>query len=225
MNTKERKPTEKQELFCRYHIIENLNGTMAYIKAYSVEGKEVKNNVARTQASKLLSKPNIIKRIDELKKERNKRLEIDADWVLKQAVEVYKIAKGEKPHIESVFKGQRWIDINTVKPEIKTQVEDYLEKNDFNNKTWKEIVLNDKITIRVKVNASEEDIVEVKQQGEWVKQQVHKTNIKEANNALNTIGKHVKVKAFEKEVELGGGSVFVVGLPTQPKEDEDAKNT
>ena len=154
MNTLEDKVkpklTNKQEMFCLEYI-KDFNATQSYKRA----GYGVKNDAtAGVQSNKLLKNPKITEYIEILKEERMKRLRVDADWVLREAVEVYKMAKGEIAHIKSTRKN-----------------------------------------------------------GAWHKEDVFMTNVKEANNALNTIGKHVKVKAFEKIVDIGDSEVIVVGLP------------
>ena len=152
------KLTPKQELFCREYIID-FNATQAYIRA----GYKAKNeNSAGVQANKLLRNGKIEQKINELKQEREKALEINAEWVLKQAIEIFKIAKGELPHTMSYKKG-----------------------------------------------------------GETKKVQMHKTNLREANKALEIIGKHTSIKAFEKEVDLGNSTVFAVTLPKEFAQDEN----
>jgi len=152
------KLTAKQELFCREYIID-FNATQAYIRA----GYKAKNeNSANVQASRLLRNDNVKQKINELKQEREKALEIDAEWVLKQAIEIFKIAKGELPHTMGYKKGD----------EIK-------------------------------------------------KVQMHKTNLREACKALEIIGKHTSVKAFEKEIDLGNNTTFEVILPKEFAQNDD----
>jgi Phage terminase, small subunit len=75
------KLTPKQEMFCREFIVD-LNATQAAIRAgYSKE-------TAKTIASQILTKLNILERIAELKEERNSRLRVDADYVLKRSIEI-----------------------------------------------------------------------------------------------------------------------------------------
>lgn len=74
--------TDKQETFCREYLID-LNATQAAIRAGYSE------NTAQEQGSQNLSKLIIQKRIAELKAERNGRLQIDADYVLQQAVKLH----------------------------------------------------------------------------------------------------------------------------------------
>lgn len=62
--------TPKQELFCRLYASDREffgNGVQSYIEAYGVDlTKKGAYLVARVEASKLLTKPNILKRIDEI---------------------------------------------------------------------------------------------------------------------------------------------------------------
>lgn len=149
---KHKKPTQKEELFCIEYLID-LNGTQAYKRA----GYKVKNDaVARVQASKLLTKPNIQHRIEQLKAERSERVKINADWVLNEAVNVFKMATGTIP-------------IKSSKPNKQTGKEEIYEMN--------------------------------------------RTNLREANRALEIIGKHVDVKAFDKELDFGDNTVIVVKAP------------
>jgi len=76
-----------EERFCEEFLID-LNGTQAYLR--SKPG--VKETTARTEASRLLAKPNIAERIVALKAERAARVGIDADRVLR---EVYTIAHAD----------------------------------------------------------------------------------------------------------------------------------
>lgn len=71
---------EKQQLFV-HEYIKDLNGTKAAIRAHYSE------DTARQQASRLLSNVNIQNAIAELKAQRNERLSIDADYVIKTIVE------------------------------------------------------------------------------------------------------------------------------------------
>jgi len=73
--------TDKQEMFCREYLID-LNATQAAIRAgYS-------KNSANEQGAQNLAKLSIAQRIIELKAERNGRVEVDADYVLRRLVEI-----------------------------------------------------------------------------------------------------------------------------------------
>jgi Phage terminase, small subunit len=73
--------TPKQELFCREYL-KDLNATQAAIRAgYSEDS-------AASQGCENLIKPNIAKRIAELKAERNEEVRVDAAYVLRRLVEI-----------------------------------------------------------------------------------------------------------------------------------------
>jgi len=80
MDTK--KLTPKQQRFVDEFLID-LNATQAAIRAgYS-------KKTARQIATELLSKPHIAEAVAQAKRERSERTKIDADWVLRQAVELH----------------------------------------------------------------------------------------------------------------------------------------
>jgi len=74
----------QHDRFCREFIVDE-NAVRAYQRAYPNSGYES----AKVSACELLTKPNIQVRIQELREERNKRLEISADRVL---AEIAKLA-------------------------------------------------------------------------------------------------------------------------------------
>lgn len=75
-----KKLTEKQKRFCDEYLVD-LNATRAYKKAYpSVK----KDETARANASRLLTKANIKEYIDKRIKDRQKRTEITQDKVLNE---------------------------------------------------------------------------------------------------------------------------------------------
>lgn len=73
--------TDKQEMFCREYLID-LNATQAAIRAGYSE------KTARKIGSENLTKPDIAQRIIDLKSERNERVEVNADYVLRRLVEI-----------------------------------------------------------------------------------------------------------------------------------------
>ncbi|WP_286876699.1 MULTISPECIES: terminase small subunit [Pantoea] len=73
--------TDKQEMFCREYLID-LNATQAAIRAGYSE------KTANRTGSENLSKPDIAQRIIDLKSERNERVEVNADYVLRRLVEI-----------------------------------------------------------------------------------------------------------------------------------------
>ncbi len=74
--------TDKQEMFCKEYIID-FNATQAAIRAGYSEA------TANVIAAQNLSKLSIQTRIKELIEERNERVQIDADYVLRQAVKLH----------------------------------------------------------------------------------------------------------------------------------------
>lgn len=78
--------TDKQEIFCKEYLID-LNATQAAMRAgYS-------KKTAQRIGSENLSKPLIQEKLQELKSNRQDKLDIDALWVLKEAVDSYKYNK------------------------------------------------------------------------------------------------------------------------------------
>lgn len=73
--------TDKQEMFCREYLID-LNATQAAIRAGYSE------KTANEQGAQNLAKLSIQSRISELKAQRNDRIDIDADYVLKRLFEI-----------------------------------------------------------------------------------------------------------------------------------------
>lgn len=76
------KLTDKQELFCHEYLVD-LNATQAAVRAGYSE------KTAQEQASRLLSNVMVQCRIAQLKAERNERVQINADYVLRQAVKLH----------------------------------------------------------------------------------------------------------------------------------------
>ena len=75
------KLTAKQEMFCKEYLVD-LNATQAAIRAGYSE------DTAATIGCENLTKPNVAEYVAKLKEERNERVKIDGDWVLKRAVEI-----------------------------------------------------------------------------------------------------------------------------------------
>ena len=73
--------TPKQEMFCREFLID-LNGTQAAIRAgYSAK-------TANRIATENLSKPDIKRRIEELKQQRQEAIGVDASYVLQRLIDI-----------------------------------------------------------------------------------------------------------------------------------------
>lgn len=71
----------KEEQYCHEYLLD-LNQTQAAIRAGYAESN------ARAQASRLMTKANILTRIAELKADRVERVKIDSDWVLRRLLEI-----------------------------------------------------------------------------------------------------------------------------------------
>lgn len=84
------KLTPKQEMFCREYLVD-LNGAAAAVRAGYSE------KTANRIASENLSKPDIMERVAELKRERTKRVEITADYVLSNLQEVVERCMQREP--------------------------------------------------------------------------------------------------------------------------------
>lgn len=69
--------SSQHDRFCREYIVDE-NGTRSYMRVYPNSSYDA----AKNSASELLAKPYIQERINELREQRNKRLEISADKVL-----------------------------------------------------------------------------------------------------------------------------------------------
>lgn len=73
--------TDKQKMFCREYLID-LNATQAAIRAGYSE------KTSNEQGARLLANVSIQIRISELKAQRNDRIDVDADYVLKRLFEI-----------------------------------------------------------------------------------------------------------------------------------------
>ena len=77
------KLTAKQARFVEEHLID-LNATQAAIRAgYSAK-------TAKQQASRMLTNVDVVAAVAEAKRERSQTTKIDAEWVLRQAVELHR---------------------------------------------------------------------------------------------------------------------------------------
>ncbi|MAE86325.1 MAG: hypothetical protein CMB80_26560 [Flammeovirgaceae bacterium] len=83
------KLTAKQEMFCLEYL-KDLNATQAAVRSGYSE------KTARAIGTENLAKPAISEYIAKLQKERSERLEIDADWVLKEAARCFSVNSKSK---------------------------------------------------------------------------------------------------------------------------------
>ena len=94
------KLTDKQEMFCKEYLID-LNATQAALRAgYS-------KKTACAIGLENLGKPIIQNRLSQLKANREKRVQINADWVLEQAVKVHSRCMEDRELIMEAVKGQK----------------------------------------------------------------------------------------------------------------------
>jgi len=136
------KLSSKQELFCRLYATEReffCNGTQSYIEAYEIDlTKKGAYQSARASAYENLTKPHILKRIDELielgglndqmvDKQLNKLITQDADFRAKAiAIKEYNQLKSRiTKHIDVKSGGKEIGGFNYIKP----------EQNDTDNNT------------------------------------------------------------------------------------------
>ncbi|HDQ4772062.1 TPA: terminase small subunit [Yersinia enterocolitica] len=98
------KLTDKQELFAREYL-KDLNATQAAIRAGYSE------KTAQVQSSRLLSNVMVQQRVSELASERNNRVGIDADYVLRQAVKLHERCMQEVEPITD-RRGEEIVDEN-----------------------------------------------------------------------------------------------------------------
>lgn len=89
LNTKQQKTltvknelTEQQKLFCKEYV-KDFNATQAATRAGYSE------NTAHAQGCRLLKHVKAAEYIEELKEKRMDRLDIDADWVLRELIALY----------------------------------------------------------------------------------------------------------------------------------------
>lgn len=93
--TVKKKLTPKQEMFCREYLVD-LNGAQAAIRAgYSA-------SAAKEIAAENLTKPNVQEYIEELKEKRQESVEINAEWVLKQAIKVHEMTIAANDHTNAL---------------------------------------------------------------------------------------------------------------------------
>jgi phage terminase small subunit len=81
--------SERQRIYCERYVINGKLTQSALDAGYAVSS-------AATQANQLMKNPNVQEHITKLKEERNKRVNIDSDWVLKKAVIVFDRCMEEK---------------------------------------------------------------------------------------------------------------------------------
>jgi phage terminase small subunit len=104
------KLTDKQEAFVREYMID-LNATQAYLRA----GYKVSDNVARANASRLLTNANIHARIEQLQADRAKKLELDANWVLQRLKDISDRCMQAEPVLEFDYEEKKLVETGEYK--------------------------------------------------------------------------------------------------------------
>lgn len=94
--------TEKQQMFIDEYLVD-LNATQAAIRAGYSE------RTAKSQGHRLLTNVDIRTRIEELKKTRADRLNLDAYWVLKRLMDISDRAMQQEPVMEFDYVEQRLV--------------------------------------------------------------------------------------------------------------------
>ena len=92
---KTKKLTTKQEMFCQELINNYFNQTEAYVRAYGCDRDQ-----ARKNASRLMANENIKMRVEELKKEINKKYDVQQGQIIETLTWVIKNAKAGTPEMK-----------------------------------------------------------------------------------------------------------------------------
>lgn len=97
---------KRYERFCQEYVVD-YNGTQAAIRAgYSEKS-------ARSQASELLTNPNILSRVRELQHEQVERLAVTQDYVIKQLVDTYNCCREPSPVMQFDKGLGEWVETGT----------------------------------------------------------------------------------------------------------------
>lgn len=94
---------KKHERFCQEYVID-YNGTQAAIRA------GYKEKSARSQASDLLTNPNILSRVRELQHEQVERLAVSQDYVIAQLIDTYNSCREPSPVREYDAASGEWVE-------------------------------------------------------------------------------------------------------------------
>lgn len=130
--------TEKQKMFVKEYLID-LNATQAAIRAgYSEDS-------ARQIANETLTKPYIQEAIQKAQDKRAEKLDIDAEWVLREAVDAVKIFKadGNSALVSAINLVAKHRDIDAFaaeKSEVKQEVKQTINASNLSDETLKELL-------------------------------------------------------------------------------------
>ena len=161
------KLTDKQELFAR-EFIKDLNATQAAIRAgYSEKS-------SRNQGARMMANDDILQRIAELNQERLERVQIDADYVLRQAVKLHERCMQEVAPItdrrgEEITdeEGRKIYGFNAKGAVAALKlIGDHVTVQAFKQQTINEHIGKDGLPIQV-VNYTPADYIAAQQQLEW----------------------------------------------------------
>lgn len=135
------KPTVKQVAFVEHYLITNSAKEAAIRAGYSKNG-------AKVTGCKLLTHPNLSIMIAEKMDKRSERLEIDADYVLKQAVEIHDRTMVKIPLLneEGVATGEYTFDANNAVKSLKL-IGEHTTVKAFDNNPSTKLDIEHKISV------------------------------------------------------------------------------
>ena len=97
---------KRHERFCQEYVVD-YNGTQAAIRA------GYKEKSARSQASELLTNPNILSRVRELQHEQVERLAVTQDYVVVQLIDTYNCCREPAPVMQYDRDSGEWVETGT----------------------------------------------------------------------------------------------------------------
>lgn len=125
--------TNQQDLFCREYIANNMNGTKAAISAgYS-------KKTAREQATRLLSKVHIRQKVDALKAERCKEVDVTAQRIIEE------LAKMAFANVANIYDDQgRLLPIHEMPEDVAACLQEVTEGVDKEGNVQRKYKMADK---------------------------------------------------------------------------------
>ena len=129
--------SNQQRKFCEEYVNNGNNGTQAYLKAYKTCKKE---NTAKVNASRLLTKANVIKYIEELQEELKKKAIMTAE---ERMIWLTKVLTGEiKEKVAVQHENRETGEIKMIETDFPAQLKIKLAALDTLNKMTGEYVTN-----------------------------------------------------------------------------------
>lgn len=98
--------TDKQQLFADYYLANNCNAKQAYIKAY---GKQKTDNVAESQASRLLRNVKVLNYVNQRQKQLQEETYVTQEYVIKGLKEVAERCLQHKPVMEYDYENKEMV--------------------------------------------------------------------------------------------------------------------